>query len=233
MQRYISRLVLSTVAIVYVFAGCGSTPSVPSRPSPLVLPPGTHASGRIADVQAARDIINWNSQRSGRPFIISRWELPVRVYVQDGRELDHVTDALEYWRVEAGISWVTIWADVLPRVLIRFGLDAITPTGDGWARGDQTNSDNSMLSEIVAIAPGGGRSCMADAPTHWCPFLYRHELGHALGFLGHTDEAKGLMSSSASRSPELTDREQRMITALYSLPHGACVHEDGTWEVGS
>jgi hypothetical protein len=70
MQRYISRLVLSTVAIVYVSAGCGSTPSGPSRPSPLVLPPGTHASGRIADVQTARDIINWNSRYSGRPFIV-------------------------------------------------------------------------------------------------------------------------------------------------------------------
>lgn len=49
-----------------------------------------------------------------------------------------------------------------------------------------------------------------------CRYLHRHEIGHALGFLGHRGNA--LMQS---QSDVLLDCELRMIRALYSLPHGA------------
>jgi hypothetical protein len=57
-----------------------------------VLPDGSWAvestgvSGRLDDVQAALDVIEWNMNASGGSSfrelgIITRWELPVRVYI--------------------------------------------------------------------------------------------------------------------------------------------------------
>jgi hypothetical protein len=39
--------------------------------------------------------------------------------------------------------------------------------------------------------------------------------------------SRGLMGSMTT----LSDRETRMIAALYSLPHGTAVEADGTWRV--
>lgn len=49
--------------------------------------PATGASGRMGDVQAAQDVIAWNITAQGgasyrRLDAITRWELPVRVYLQ-------------------------------------------------------------------------------------------------------------------------------------------------------
>jgi len=49
--------------------------------------PMTGASGLLTDVQAARDIIDWNMNAQGGSSyrelgVIVRWELPVRVYLQ-------------------------------------------------------------------------------------------------------------------------------------------------------
>jgi hypothetical protein len=73
----------------------------------------------------------------------------------------------------------------------------------------------------VVFEPGGGSYCRSNASS--CRYLYRHEIGHALGFLDHSNA--GLMYAGPD---VLTDREQRMIVALYSLPHGARVEPDGT-----
>jgi hypothetical protein len=135
-----------------------------------------------------------------------------------------ITDALEYWKSAAGIEYVLIESNVEPRVLIRPGTDGLAPQGGGRALIDGTDpSDNRARSGLVVFEPGSGGWCQ-DAVA--CRYLHRHEIGHALGFLGHSDA--GLMNAGPDT---LTERERGMVRALYSLPHGAIVELDGTWSV--
>jgi hypothetical protein len=136
---------------------------------------------------------------------------------------ESIIEALDYWSTTAGITYVLVEEDVQPRLLIRPGTDGLAPQGGGRALVDGTYSDNRARSGLVVFEPYGGSWC--DDPGA-CLYLHRHEIGHTLGFLDHS--AQGLM---ASGPPELTDRELRMITALYSLPHGAVVEPDGRWSV--
>ena len=136
-----------------------------------------------------------------------------------------VIAALDYWRSAAGIDYVLIEAHTEPRLFIRPGYDGLASQGGGRGLIDGTYaSDNQARSGLVVFEPGGGQYCRGAAS--WCRYLYRHEIGHAFGFLGHSDV--GLMRGTPD---ELTDRERRMVLALYSLPHGARVEPDGSWSV--
>lgn len=135
-----------------------------------------------------------------------------------------VMDALDYWASAAGITYVLIDLQEEPALVIRPGYDGLGPQGGGRAGIFVTvPADNRARSGLVVFEPGGGTYCQ----TAWgCRYLHRHEIGHALGFLGHS--GNGLMQS---QSDVLLDRELRMIRTLYSLPHGARVESDGRWTV--
>jgi hypothetical protein len=135
-----------------------------------------------------------------------------------------IVDALEYWQSAAGISYVLVTDSVEPRILIRPGTDGLAPQGGGRALIDGTYADNRARLGLVVLEPGGGSYCRTNDTS--CRYLHRHEIGHALGFLGHSDS--GLMRSGPDT---LSERERRMIVTLYSLPHGARVELDGRWSV--
>jgi hypothetical protein len=224
---------VATVAVLLsglLFTACGSSGSSVATPSAATpMPPLTPTSGRLQDVQAAQDIVAWNMVASGgasyrRQDVICRWELPVPVYLTGDLDRAAVLDALDYWASAAGITHVVVGIDELPRLLIRPGTDGLAAQGGGRGLVDGTFANNRARSGLVVIEPGGGQFCRASAQT--CRYLYRHEIGHSLGFLAHSED--GLMSSGTD---VLSDRERRMMVALYSLPHGARVQSDGSWQV--
>jgi hypothetical protein len=136
-----------------------------------------------------------------------------------------VIDALDYWQAAVGITYELIDPPTEPRLLVRPGTDGLGPQGGGRGGIDGTYpEDNRARSGLVVIEPGGGSYCRSGQSL--CRYLYRHEIGHAFGFLGHSDA--GLM---ASGSETLSDTERRMMVALYSLPHGAVVAPGGSWSV--
>lgn len=146
-----------------------------------------------------------------------------------GARLDRasVIDGLDYWSSTAGITYVLLGADAPPRLLLRPGTDGL---GSAISRGliDGTAVDNQATSGLVVVNPKYGSSC---SPAQLlCREIFRHELGHALGFLD--EPPSGLMATSPN-TDVLSDREIRMMVALYSLPIGARLQSDGSWNVAT
>ena len=151
--------------------------------------------------------------------------VPSQTPAPQGLDRTAVIAALDYWQSAAGISFVLVTALDEPRMLIRSGTDGLAPQGGGRAVLDGTYpEDNRARSGLVVFEPGGGQWCQNTALS--CRYLYRHEIGHNMGFLDHSES--GLMRSGTDT---LTDRELRMIRNLYSLPHGARVDSTGQWSV--
>jgi hypothetical protein len=203
--------------------GCGGGRS-PISPSTV--------DGRISDLQAARDIIQYNqSAQSGGSFrdrtVISRWELPVPVVVDSSIAAENVRQALEYWATRAGITFNVVNIEP-PRSFFRAGTDGLGTVAIGRALVDATFPNNRIRSTLTVIHPDYA-SCEF-ASTETCAQLYLHEVGHALGFLDHL-VGVGLMAASGPGRREATAREVNMMRELYRLPHGARVQSDGTWQV--
>lgn len=212
-------------AFAIMTGGCGGGPSAPTPAGPSVLQAGT-----LSDLQAARDIIDWNMNATGGSSYrvlgkICRWDLPVPVKIAPGDDGPQVRAALEYWSAQAGMTYRLVESDALPRLLVRFGTDGLAPWGGGRGGVDGTDANNRAVSGLVVLEPGGGTFCAGGLTASRCLNLYRHELGHVFGIFSNT--GVGLMATSS----ELSERERRMIAALYSLPHGAVVSPDGTWVV--
>jgi hypothetical protein len=139
-----------------------------------------------------------------------------------------VMDALDYWTSTVGITYTLVSSDALPDLLIRPGTDGL---GSATARGGifgATPGTNQAQSGLIVILPSFGSSCSATVLT--CRELFRHEVGHGLGYLD--EPSTGLMSAFPN-TDVLSDREKNMMLALYSLPFGAAVHADGTWSVAA
>jgi len=139
-----------------------------------------------------------------------------------------VIDALDYWASTVGITYTLLSADTLPRLLIRPGTDGLgNTTARGGIDGVITGT-NQAQSGLIVILPTFGSSC--DPTRLSCRALFRHEVGHGVGFLG--EPATGMMSAFPD-TDVLADRDRNMMLALYSLPIGAALAADGSWTVPS
>ena len=125
---------LASLAVVVLAAACGgssSTGAGPTTPTPTVgnvpIPvPTGDSSGRIDNPDTAADLITYNQSVNVGISVpvegliqrlqdsITRWELPVPVYVDPSIKGDCVQEALSYWQSVTGLS-----SRLSPRALSR------------------------------------------------------------------------------------------------------------------
>ena len=175
--------------------------------------------GTVSDVQAAQDIINiWPYSKN---YPLGKWDMPVPVFVHPSVDKRNVEDALKYWYTKTGINYVLIEEDIKPRIIVKVG-----DTGGGAAAGG--------INEIYPnYRPKSGYVHVMPKFASYDPeyaIIYRHEIGHAFGYLGHTTD--GSLMDPHGKGRELTQRDINMMRLLYfKVPRGAKLQSNGVWNV--
>jgi len=205
----------------------GAPAPAPAPVSPVDPFATATVTGRIPNPAVAADVIAYNQDAKGwsafrSTGVITRWELPVRIYVEPAVNADNVVRALAEWQLHAGVSFTIIRTDTPPRIVVRAGSDGLS--GSAVARGgiDATEPNNRAKSGLVVIVPELARCDIAEPK---CAATFGRVMAGALGIF---DLVPGGITSSA---PEASPREINLLRTLYQLPHGAQVKPDGTWAV--
>jgi fibronectin type III domain protein len=219
---------------VRVRAVNGNGTSGPSNEVVVTVQSSGGTSGRIGNLSTAADIITYNQSVNvgfsipveglieRQQGIITRWELPIPVYVAASITGTCVTDALSYWQSVTGLSFVLVAGDAEPRITVRAaGADELN-IAEGSGLVYRTYPNNQARLGVVKILTTSA-NCVAPS------YLFRHELGHAIGIFGHIPGG-GLMDPSRG-SITASQREIDFLTQLYRLPHGTRIEADGTWRV--
>ena len=172
-------------------------------------PTGHRPSGPVSD------------RRQHSQGIITRWELPIPVYVDPSITGNCAGEALTYWQSVTGLPLVLVGADAEPRITVRAaGPDELNiAIGSGFVY--RIYANNRARLAVVKILTSNA-NCTPPS------VLFRHELGHAIGIFGHPPG--GLMSAPIVGTTA-SQREINILLQLYRLPHGARIEPDGTWRV--
>lgn len=232
---------LASLAAAVLASACGAEKSSapgPTAPTPptvgLPVPlPTADVSGRIENLDTAADLITYNQaanvglsipvegaiQRASG--ILTRWELPIPLYVDKSIGTNCAEEALTYWQSVTGLPFVLVGADAEPRLTVRAaGSDELNiAIGSGLVY--RTYPNNRARLGVVKILTSNA-SCSPPSA------LFRHELGHTLGIFGHP--SGGLMSAPMVGTTA-SQREINLLVQLYRLPHGVRIEPDGTWKV--
>jgi hypothetical protein len=229
---------LATVVLVGACGGSSGTGAGPTAPTPPTNSPPTPfptdgSSGRIDNPDTAADLITYNQAVNVGLSVpvegpiqrlqdsITRWELPVPVYIDPSIKGNCVEEALTYWQSVTGLSFAFVAAGAAPRITVRAAGSDELNIASGLGLVYRTYPDNRAQLGIVKILTSAA-TCTAPSA------LFRHELGHTLGIFGHP--AGGLMSSPMVGSTA-SQREIDILVQLYRLPHGTQIASDGTWRV--
>ena len=229
-----------SVVMFLLTSTCGGShnanPLSPAQVSPSTPPtplPNGDRSGRIESAEVTADLITYNQEVivglsipvegaiERAKGIITRWELPIPVYVDPSIVGDCAKNALDYWASATGLTFALVAANTEPRVVIRAaGADELNVAiGSGLVY--RTFPNNSARLGVVKILT---REATCAAPSA----LFRHEIGHAIGIFGHVP---GGLISAPIIGTTASQREINILTQLYRLPHGTQIAADGTWTV--
>jgi uncharacterized protein (TIGR02246 family) len=208
-------------------ASPGAAPSSAPPPGVASDPAVSGPKGKIENAQAVADLIAYHQDAvAGSAYrtrgVITRWDLPVRIFVDPSVKADNVQRVMAVWQLRAGISYSFLQKDSEPRILVRAGTDGLL--GTALARGgvDATEPNNRAKSALVVIKP---EVAFCDIGEANCFSMFGRVMGGALGLFGQVPG--GISASAIQPSP----REIDMLRTLYQLPHGAQIKADGTWAV--
>ena len=182
--------------------------------------------GRIDDLQAARDIMEFNQEPLGRG-VIARWGQSIPVFVDLSASRELVAKAIKKLESKYGLSYVIINEDILPRILDKADARLIELDISGLSEITGLYKNSRIKSVDALINPN-----YAFKDTPWLDNCtcdtYSHELEHATGLWGNTNDEH---IPDDYENPNNAQRKINFFKTLYSLPHGTRVYDDGTWRV--
>jgi len=194
-------------------------------------------SGHIDNAETVADLIAYNQDHNpglsipgeGRiertKGIITRWELPIPVAADPLVSSADVHDAMAFWESATGLPFVAVHLNAEPRLVFRAAEAKELNVAIGLGLVYRTYANNRAKRAVVKI-----RMDFAACSTQpSCPWLFRHELGHAIGILGHIKG--GALMGTPPIDTRPSPREVAMLQQLYKLPHGTHIAPDGTWSV--
>jgi hypothetical protein len=107
------------------------SPAKTSPAGPTVPVPTGDVSGRIESAEIATDLLTYNQDANigfsipvegaieRSKDILTRWELPIPVYVDSSIVGDCAREALGYWQSAIGLTFAAVAADAESRLVIR------------------------------------------------------------------------------------------------------------------
>ena len=174
-------------------------------------------SGRIESAEISADLIMYNQETNvglsipvegaieRSKGIVTRWELPIPVYVDPSIVGNCAQDALDYWHSATGLTFALVAANAEPRTRDSRRRPGRTERGPGSGLVYRTYPNNRARLGVVKILT---REATCSAPSA----LFRHEIGHAIGIFGHVPG--GLMSSPAHWNDRQSAGNQHPHAAL-------------------
>ena len=189
------------------------TPLVGSTPTPSPTPTPTPTS--------TPSNINYQliSQYGYGKNNVVRWKDGI-IKVKDSTNYPgiNVQDVLNQWNsVIGGTTTFQLSTDSTSPITIFYDAASITSQGNGvWGYTTVWWSNYQLTKAEVRILPEGTWYGYPIKPKYE---LYLHELGHVVGFAGHTNDGS-VMNATANGSTTISETTRAVINGLYSLPIG-------------
>lgn len=214
-----SYMKLATSNRVTVRASQSPTTSQPTSPTPV--PSATPIPTSTPTPTPITANINYQliSQYSYGKNNVVRWKDGV-IKVKDSTNYPgiNVQDVLNEWNaIIGGKTTFQLSSDSSSPITIFYDAASITAQGNGvWGYATVWWSNYQLIKAEVRILPEGTWYGYPIKPKYE---LYLHELGHVVGFAGHTNDGS-VMDAVANGSRTISETTRSVISGLYSLPIG-------------
>lgn len=216
MKTYIRLIALLSAALLLSgLSGCGGSGS--SLPQ-IDLPPPSDEDYFYSALLDGQYIIRWS-------------RMPVRVYIDTSNPPDnwkpehkvYVEQALSKWAEASGgaLSFTAITSLVNPAISVKWVKNRPDPNNPAVIGTTKlTYTSTSIVSmEILLSTSNQAGGPLSDSLMR---LVSLHELGHAVGIMGHSDVDTDVMYPilDSSMSPELSERDTATLVKLYGIrPH--------------
>ena len=198
------------------------TPTPIPNPTPTPTPsPAPTPTPSPAPTPTPNPNINYQliSQYSYGKNNVVRWKDGI-IKVKDSTNYPgiNVQDVLNQWNsIIGGTTTFQLSTDSTSPITIFYDAASITSQGNGvWGYTTVWWSNYQLIKAEVRILPEGNWYGYPIKPKYE---LYLHELGHVVGFAGHTNDGS-VMDAVANGSTTISSTTRTVINGLYSLPIG-------------
>jgi len=164
---------------------------------------------------------------------ILKWaSFPIAVYIEPKRQKDLARKAFAQWQEKSAklVSFNFVNSPQTAQITVKFKDKLETSsTGDSYIAGYSKpyyQGDNMVKSEISILTYDNQEK--KEIEDNYVMFSILHEIGHSLGFKGHSPDDKDVMSAVAAEPKfELTNRDINTLNAFYKTNKNTLVAKNG------